>query len=212
MAIEIRKTDGSLLTTIDNGRGDTTSTSLVLFGKDYISYAKPAAENFVKILENFSSSVSPSNPLDGQLWHHKTKNGNRLGLIKAYDSINTRWDAVSTVVKNTVAPATPNTLGNLWYNTTDNSLSYYKINSSPNDTIDFFESGGTWQKLRSTNNNDFVVTFSVTAGDGLRVINSEAPSQVASLVRLGSNYNYNGTTGQGSLLSSFDKFIISSDL
>jgi len=48
-----------------------TETSLVFPGKGIIPYAEIIAENFVKLLENFSSysSYPPENPVQGQLWY-----------------------------------------------------------------------------------------------------------------------------------------------
>ncbi len=59
---------GSTLTTIAETQRDSTSTSLVLHGRGAIEYGLQRDENIVHLLENFSSSSGPSNPIDGQLW------------------------------------------------------------------------------------------------------------------------------------------------
>ena len=54
MAYTINKSDGTVLTTIIDGTVDTT-TDLSLIGKKYSGYGEAQNENFVKLLENFSS-------------------------------------------------------------------------------------------------------------------------------------------------------------
>ncbi len=46
-----------------------TSTSLKLIGKYVTNYSQPIAENFIKLLENFSNVSAPVNPVEGQLWY-----------------------------------------------------------------------------------------------------------------------------------------------
>jgi hypothetical protein len=62
------KTDGTKLTTVDDASLDST-TNLTFVGKNYSGYGQVFNENFVKLLENFSSSTAPSLPIKGQLWY-----------------------------------------------------------------------------------------------------------------------------------------------
>jgi len=74
-------TTGSALTTVNDGTVDN-STSLTFLGKNFSGYGQPFEENFVKLLENFSSPGTgdmPSLPilsrsLQGQLWFNSTNN------------------------------------------------------------------------------------------------------------------------------------------
>lgn len=72
MSYQIRKTDGSLLIDLPSGITDRTRSSLALVGKNVSAFGKDQNENFVKLLENFSNSVQPPNPLRGQLWFNTT--------------------------------------------------------------------------------------------------------------------------------------------
>ena len=72
MAYTIIRTNGSTLTTIQDGTIDTTSTSLGLPGRNYAGYGQTLNTNFVKIIENFSSDTPPPNSLKGQLWFNST--------------------------------------------------------------------------------------------------------------------------------------------
>lgn len=49
-----------------------TQTDISLIGKGYAGYGEIVAENFLHILENFSSSTAPSRPIKGQLWFDST--------------------------------------------------------------------------------------------------------------------------------------------
>lgn len=68
MSYQLDKTDGTILTELIDGKIDQDSTNLVLVGKNYSGYGEFINENFIKLLENFSNTSAPSNPLSGQLW------------------------------------------------------------------------------------------------------------------------------------------------
>lgn len=80
MAYVINKTDGSELITVADGSVDNT-TSLTLIGRNYFSYGESQNENFVKLLENFASTVPPPSPLDGQLWFDKNPGVNKIKVF-----------------------------------------------------------------------------------------------------------------------------------
>ncbi len=64
----IRNSKGTTVATIRTGAKDKTSTSLVLHGRGAPEYGLDRDQNLVFLLENFSKSTPPSNPIDGQLW------------------------------------------------------------------------------------------------------------------------------------------------
>ena len=65
MAYVINLTNGAQLTTVEDGTIDQ-STSLKLVGKNYAGYGEIQNENFVHLLENFSSANRRS--FIGQVW------------------------------------------------------------------------------------------------------------------------------------------------
>ena len=69
MPYTINKSNGLLLTTVQDGTIDKT-TSLTLVGRNYTGYGSPVDENFVYLLENFSNNTAPKNPITGQLWYN----------------------------------------------------------------------------------------------------------------------------------------------
>ena len=68
MAYTITLTNGTTLTTIADGTVNSTSSDLVLVGKNYAGYGSFLNENFVHLLESFSDSTAPTTPLTGQIW------------------------------------------------------------------------------------------------------------------------------------------------
>jgi hypothetical protein len=74
MAYTIIRSNGSQLTTIQDGTINTTSTSLGLPGRNYAGYGQILNTNFVRLVENFASGDVPPNPIKGQLWFNTTAN------------------------------------------------------------------------------------------------------------------------------------------
>lgn len=111
MAYDINKSDGTLLVTIPDGDLDI-STSLRLLGKNFAGYGEIVAENFVHMLEHFSSATAPANPLPGQLWFNSTTN-----RIAVYDAQG-NWKELAQLVAQVTQP-TGNTrrVGDFWYQT-----------------------------------------------------------------------------------------------
>jgi len=72
MAYTIIRSDGTTLTTIQDGTINTTSTSLGLPGRNYAGYGQTLNTNFVRQLENYSGATPPNNPLKGQLWYNSS--------------------------------------------------------------------------------------------------------------------------------------------
>jgi hypothetical protein len=91
-------------------------------GKNYAGYGEFLDENFIQMLENFSSPSSGGlptsgklgNPLEGQLWWDSTN----LSL-KVYNG--TGWKAAGSTTSSATAPTSPN-VGDLWWNTTNDQL------------------------------------------------------------------------------------------
>ena len=71
MSYQLNKTDGTILTDLVDGQIDNTTTNLTLVGKKYTGYGEAFNENFIRLLESFSSTSAPSNPLEGQEWWDK---------------------------------------------------------------------------------------------------------------------------------------------
>lgn len=116
MSYDIYKSDGTLLVTIPDG-GLDTSTSLQLLGKNFAGYGGIVATDFVRLLENFTSSSSPANPLPGQLWFNSSTN-----RISVYDE-GGNWKELAELVAQATAPAASTArVGDFWYNVNASQL------------------------------------------------------------------------------------------
>lgn len=72
MTYLITLSNGSRTIPLSDNSIDTTSTSLTLVGRNYAGYGQAVATDLVHLLENFSSSISPANPIVGQMWFNTT--------------------------------------------------------------------------------------------------------------------------------------------
>ena len=117
MSYIINKTDGSRLTEIVDGSIDQTATDLTLIGKSSSSYGEFLNENFIKLLENFSNTTAPNNPIQGQLWFDTSEN-----RLKIYDG-----NGFKTSSGSIVAPIIPTTLsqGDIWIDSTNRQLHFH---------------------------------------------------------------------------------------
>lgn len=102
------------ITVFDNT--SSTDTSLTFPGRNVTGYGQIIAENFLALLENFSSAVEPVNPVEGQLWYDSTS-----GILMIWD--NTSWKAASGIQKGPTAPDVADSkVGELWVDTTNQQL------------------------------------------------------------------------------------------
>ena len=94
------------------------TTSLDIPGRNTTSYGSVIAESFLKILENFSNTTAPRNPIQGQLWYDTTTGVNSL---KLYDG--TSWVNAGGLKKGNNSPSVSTSLtGDLWADTDNNQL------------------------------------------------------------------------------------------
>ena len=122
MSYKLNKTDGTLLVDLIDGSIDTASTSLTLVGKNYSGFGEVINENYIKLLENFSNTAAPSNPLTGQLWWDSTDQ-----RLQVYNG---------TVWKSSGGPIVQNTqpqmvAGDLWINNNEDQLYFFDGTGDP---------------------------------------------------------------------------------
>lgn len=107
--------DGTINTTLD----------LKLIGKNYAGYGEAQNENFLWLLENFSSRTAPSNAIIGQLWYDSS-----VGKIKVnYSAGEWRTLAVNNVVEDGIPPVGL-TVGDFWWNKITEQLYCRSINNT----------------------------------------------------------------------------------
>jgi len=119
MSYAIYLTDGTLFATIPDGTINQQS-SVTLIGQNYIGYGVLQDTNFIQMLENFSSTTAPTNPLTGQLWFNlNTKllsvySGSGIGWVNvgAYGNANVA-SFLSNFGSNNISTTGTVTAGNL---------------------------------------------------------------------------------------------------
>ena len=115
MSYELIKSDGTTLTEIGEGLINETSSSLTFIGKNILNYGEIQNDNFLHLLEHFSSAIEPSTPLVGQIWYDI---GNKT--LKLYSADN-NWQSLSSVTyASTSTVATGQ--GALWYDSLNSQL------------------------------------------------------------------------------------------
>jgi len=117
MPYNITLTNGTALLTLQDGTEDSTTTSLALVGRNFAGYGPFLNENFIKLMENFSSATAPSNPLIGQIWWDSTNR--HLNVWQG-----TNWKIISSSMTGVNAPVNP-VVGDFWWNTSISSFSVY---------------------------------------------------------------------------------------
>jgi hypothetical protein len=80
MPYNITNYDGTFLVSISNSSICTSATSLALIGQNAVNFGLPLNENFVYLLQNFSSSTPPASPIEGQIWYN-----NVTSVMNYYD-------------------------------------------------------------------------------------------------------------------------------
>ena len=127
MAYTITLSNGTLLTTIQDGTVNQTSTSLALIGKNYAGYGTFLNSDLVHMLENFASvstsggdSSAIPNPLTGQLWW------DLAGNLKVYTG--STWRTMGTMTSSNTQPTGSKT-GNAWWDTNAQQLNIYNGSS-----------------------------------------------------------------------------------
>lgn len=120
MAYQINKTDGTILSTVADGQIDSNSSDITLIGRNYSGFGEILNENFVKLLEHFSSSAAPQNPIIGQIWFDAGE-----FKLKVYNGV--QFVPVSSA---TISNSQPSTLGigDLWYNDVARQLFFFDGN------------------------------------------------------------------------------------
>ena len=160
MAYTINKTDGTILATVADGQIDELSTDITLIGKNYSGFGEAINENFIKILENFSSSSQPLNPVRGQIWFDVSEL-----KLKVYSG--TGFVPVSSATISTQQPLTLG-VGDLWFNDIDKQLYFFDGTSTillgPAYSVSQGVSGLRVSNILDSLNQSRVITYLYTNG------------------------------------------------
>ena len=117
MAYQINKTDGTIVATVADGQIDNLSTDLTLIGKNYSGFGEAFNENLIKLLENFSNTTAPLNPIKGQLWFDASES--KLKIYNGFDFVPVSSATISSTQPSTLA------IGDLWFDNTAQQLYFF---------------------------------------------------------------------------------------
>ena len=122
MTYNINSYNGQLITKVPDGTIDNNSLAIGLIGRNSVNFGEAINENFVKLLENFSSVTAPDKAIKGQLWFDAT-----LGKLKVFDGI--MWKPTGGAI---VSPTKPANLvdGDIWINSNERRAYFYDGNSA----------------------------------------------------------------------------------
>jgi hypothetical protein len=122
MAYTILNSDGTTLLLLTDNSVDQVTTSLSLVGKNISNYGEYINNNFIKLLESFSSTYGnpPVNPVTGQLWYNTTAQ-----RLYVYDK---GFNPVSGAIVSGTQPGILNS-GAFWWDSTNNQLKLYNNNA-----------------------------------------------------------------------------------
>ena len=116
MSYQLNKTNGELLVDLVDGQIDTATTDITLVGKNYKGFGEFINENYIKMLENFSNTAAPSNPMTGQLWFDSGEQ-----RLKIYTG-STFKSAGGPIVSNTQPTMVT---GDIWIDNENNKMYFF---------------------------------------------------------------------------------------
>jgi hypothetical protein len=100
------KTDTVTVPSAATGSGKNDyDTSLELAGPGYVNYGISYAQNFLKLLENFSSPYPPNNAIEGQLWYDTSDSNRKVLRVNNGTQNASRWAPASGIFQQPNDPA-----------------------------------------------------------------------------------------------------------
>lgn len=72
---------------INDSNINSSNTSLKFIGKGVPNYGEFIAENFVHMLEHFAGTISPDNPITGQVWYDTAPQNPGFGTLRVYNGV-----------------------------------------------------------------------------------------------------------------------------
>jgi hypothetical protein len=114
MPYNIDRYSGTAPVVVEDGTINSTF-DIKLVGKNYAGYGEVQNENFLHLLENFSSTTAPPRPISGQLWYDSTTN-----KLKFFDK-NNSWRTTGGAEIGGGEPTGLST-GDLWFDSDNNQL------------------------------------------------------------------------------------------
>lgn len=190
---KIQLTNGQELVLLNDGIVNT-DYPVTLIGKNVSNFGDAQNENFVHLLENFSHSLQPANPLKGQFWFKSNENFSRP-LV--FDGENWRplatslyWSSTTDVFNNfggySIAASRP---GDFWFDSAKQQLHVVTSGTTtatqtvligPERVPDFDVTKLVSSKMFDTSNNPYPVIRVVLDGETIAIMSKSKFTQAPS--------------------------------
>lgn len=121
------KTFSIIVPSTESGTGiNNYDTSLDLVGSGYNNYGFSIAQNFLKLVENFSAPSAPANAIEGQIWYDTSNPNKKILRVNNGTLTGSRWQPVSGIFQQPNDPSLDYssvvTDGDLWIDTSSTQL------------------------------------------------------------------------------------------
>jgi len=170
MPYTVKLSNGSTLSTVQDGTVDGASSSLTLIGYNFPHFGTFINENMAHLLENFSNSVAPSNVIKGQIWWDSFNK-----ILKVYDG--TQWVSIARSVSSAVQPTSPN-IGDTWWDSVLGQLKAWDgvvwTVIGPAFTSATGQSGALVDQITDTNSTSHIVVKFYISNDLVSILNNDA--------------------------------------
>jgi hypothetical protein len=157
---------------------NSVDTSLSFVGKNYPNYGEKLAQNFLSLLENFSSPLPPENPIEGQLWYDTSDPNNKVLRIMDGTADSTRWPSANGIYQQGTDPRNTATaglkVGDIWVDTQNALLKFYHsgnwVTVGPSVSAGLNKTGVEPATLQSSTGTNFNVILNYVNGNVVSIV------------------------------------------
>ena len=204
MSYIIRRSDGTLLTTIQDGLVDQTASSLNLIGKNVSGFGQYQNDNYLWLMEHFAYTQEPRSPVMGQIWFDSNSS-----VLRPVINDGTNWRPLSVLLYSSTTTDTtinPNGLsfaatqpGDFWYKSDDRQL-YIATTSTgyqligPERVPGFLETKMRSTKIADSTGTNHAVIEMLIDGEVVSIVSNKTFATTSSIAAIGFPSVYRGVT------------------
>lgn len=153
-------------------------TSLDLVGPGYVGYGQSIAQNFVKLIENFSGPNPPPHSIEGQLWYDTSNPDKKVLRVNNGELSSARWPSASGIYQQINDPAAQYLQnvndGDIWVDTSSNQLKIRYGNDwtlvGPSTSTSGTKTGVEAQTIEAVTGNSYPIVLNWIDGNVVEII------------------------------------------